>query len=250
MTLFHTDLDNTIIYSYKHEIGMAKRCVEVYRGREISFITDTAYELLKKINERMIIVPTTTRSVEQYNRIDLGMGTPRYALVCNGGVLIAGGKEDSDWYEQSLEIVSESREMQKYGEELLARDKNRSMEVRNIQGLFTFTKSKKPLDSVNMLKNALDMDKVDVFSNGIKVYIVPRKLNKGAGVLRLKEKLKAEKIIAAGDSEFDISMLNCADTAIAPAELKGNAGINKSVIFTKGSRLYAEEMLDYINEYE
>lgn len=250
MKLFHTDLDNTIIYSYKHDIGTAKRCAEIYKGREISFLTDASYELLKKINERMILVPTTTRSVEQYNRIDLGMGTPQYALVCNGGVLIAGGKEDLDWYEQSLEIVSKSKEMLKYGEELLAMDPYRSMEVRNIQGLFIFTKSGKPLDSVNKLKKVLDMNKVDVFQNGIKVYVVPKKLNKGAGVLRLKEKLKAEKIIAAGDSEFDIPMLNCADVALAPPKLKKKAGINKNVIFTQGSRIFAEEMLDYINEHE
>ncbi len=29
MVLFCTDLDQTLIYSYKHEIGDRKRCVEI-----------------------------------------------------------------------------------------------------------------------------------------------------------------------------------------------------------------------------
>ena len=41
MRIFFTDLDNTLIYSYKRDIGDAKRCVEVYQGREISFMTNT-----------------------------------------------------------------------------------------------------------------------------------------------------------------------------------------------------------------
>ena len=40
MKLLCTDLDNTLIYSYKHELGNEKRNVELYQGREISFITE------------------------------------------------------------------------------------------------------------------------------------------------------------------------------------------------------------------
>ena len=31
MQIVHTDLDNTLIYSYKHEIGGPKTCVEIYQ---------------------------------------------------------------------------------------------------------------------------------------------------------------------------------------------------------------------------
>ena len=65
MKLLCTDLDNTLIYSYKHELGNEKRNVELYQGREISFITEKTYELLKKVNQQYQIVPVTTRTVEQ-----------------------------------------------------------------------------------------------------------------------------------------------------------------------------------------
>lgn len=36
----------------------------------------------------MTIIPTSTRTEEQYKRIELDIGIVPYALVCNGGVLL------------------------------------------------------------------------------------------------------------------------------------------------------------------
>ncbi len=72
--IFFTDLDNTIIFSYKHNIGIDKVNIEMYQGREISYMTQKTYRLLKQVAKKMLLVPVTTRSVEQYNRIDLGLG--------------------------------------------------------------------------------------------------------------------------------------------------------------------------------
>ena len=97
MIIFNTDLDKTLIYSYKHDIGNDKLCAEIYQGRQVSFVTRRTAELLKRVNETVLLVPTTTRTLEQYVRIDLGIGTPHYALVCNGGILLTDGEEDSGW---------------------------------------------------------------------------------------------------------------------------------------------------------
>ncbi|RKW51901.1 MAG: sucrose-6-phosphate hydrolase, partial [Lachnospiraceae bacterium] len=84
MKILCTDLDNTIIYSYKHDIGNEKMNVELYKEREISFISNHTFELLKKVKEEFLVIPTSTRTKEQYDRIDLKIGTFKYALVCNG----------------------------------------------------------------------------------------------------------------------------------------------------------------------
>ena len=42
------DMDNTIIYSYKRNIGENKLNVELYNGREISFISEKTHDLLEK----------------------------------------------------------------------------------------------------------------------------------------------------------------------------------------------------------
>src|SRR5699024_6248459 len=65
MDLFASDLDNTLIYSYKRDIGTDTVCAEVYEGRQVSFMTKRSRELLEKVNQTMHFVPVTTRSVQQ-----------------------------------------------------------------------------------------------------------------------------------------------------------------------------------------
>lgn len=245
MTVFNTDLDNTIIFSYKHDIGEKKRCVEFYQGRQISFITDRTFELLQKIQERVLFVPTTTRTVEQYNRIDLGIGKPEYALVCNGGILLENGKEDEFWYRESLCMTKNCRDELKRAEKLLTEDSNRCFEVRNIRELFVFTKSEDPVLTVKNLKSKLDTRKMDVFSTGIKVYAVPKRLSKGVAIERLRAKLNAKKIIAAGDSEFDISMLKKADIPIAPKELTEISVLPKNTMVSN-NEIFSEFVLNNV----
>ncbi len=172
--VFYSDLDNTLIYSYKRKIGEEKRCVEVYQGREVSFMTERSWRLLRKVSQKALFVPVTTRSVEQYHRVDLGIGTPSYALACNGGVLLADGQKDLAWYGESRKIVSGCQGELHRAKEALQRDGNRSFEIRDIERLFLFTKSASPEQTVRDLQNVLDHQLVDVFSNGVKVYVVPR----------------------------------------------------------------------------
>ena len=107
MIVFNVDLDNTLIYSYKYDIGKNKRQVELYKENYISYITDKIYNLLLTLRNNALIVPTTTRTIEQYSRIELGIGNFKYALVCNGGVLLIDGKEGLEWYEESKKIIKE-----------------------------------------------------------------------------------------------------------------------------------------------
>ncbi len=221
--IINSDIDNTLIYSYKHDIGNDKICVEVYQGREISYMTRRSHELLEKLCERQDgwFVPTTTRTIEQYQRIQFGIRSiPRYALVCNGGVLLDGGISDPDWYRQSLQRIKESQDELEKARVLLETDPNRSMEVRFIEQLFLFTKSSDPELSTARLKEQLDPQKVDIMQNGAKVYVVPVKLNKGAAVKRLKEYLGGGMICSAGDSEFDLPMLVMSDAAFFPEHLR------------------------------
>lgn len=243
--LFGTDLDNTLIYSYKHEIGAAKRCVERYQGREVSFVSERTYELLVKIKNNIRMVPVTTRTEEQYRRIDLGIGAFSFALVCNGGVLLVDGKEDVSWYEQSLALVQSSAKVRMLAREQMERDEYRCFEVRNIRNLFLFTKSSRPEVSAAFLRSSLDVGLVDVFYNGVKVYVVPKALNKGCALMRLQKKLCADYVVAAGDSEFDVPMLNTADLGLAPAKLKDKKSLQPDVVTMPGERLFSEELLAY-----
>ena len=70
--MFASDLDGTLIYSKRRfgeeTLNVSVRNVEVYNGREISFMTEKAIALLRELSDEMMFVPVTTRTVEQYNR--------------------------------------------------------------------------------------------------------------------------------------------------------------------------------------
>lgn len=246
MIIFNSDLDNTLIYSYRHDIGDDKVCVEIYEGREVSFMTKKSYELLKSIQEQVVFVPTTTRTIEQYNRIDFGIGIPKYALVCNGGILLEGGRENEEWYKASRELAADCMGELKKAETCLEQDKHRIFEIRNIKGLFIFTKSSEPYRSVETLKELLNLSLVDVFYNGVKVYVVPKKLSKGRAVKRFQKYLGADMIIAAGDSEFDVPMLREADIAIAPEELLEQNPILNGTVCAAADAVFSDTILEYI----
>lgn len=237
-------MDNTIIYSYKHDIGPDKICAEIYQDREISYITAKTRALLEKVVQSVVMVPTTTRTIEQYNRIDLGVGRFKYVLACNGGVLLVDSEEDADWYNESVRLISASSEEMLKAKDLLESYEDRIFELRYIKELFLFTKCNEPENAVSYLQTRLDESKVDVFNNGVKVYVVPKKLDKGTAIRRLKEKLGAQKVIAAGDSEFDIPMLKAADYGIAPESL-GMQAVD-SVKCIDDEEIFAEKVLEEV----
>ncbi len=246
MKVFNADLDNTIIYSYRHDIGSDKRNVEMHKNNELSFVTEKTYSLLQCIKDEILFVPTTTRTIEQYNRIDLGIGILKYALVCNGGVLLVNGKEDEEWYKDSLQLVQKSEAEMKKALDFLESEKRRIFDLRFIKDLFIFTKCNKPEAVVSSLREKLNTTLVDVINSGMKVYVVPKDLSKGRAVLRFKEYVQAESVIAAGDSEFDISMLEEADVSIAPQKLAGKHVLHKDIILMPEEKVYSEEVLEYV----
>jgi predicted hydrolases of the HAD superfamily len=249
MKILCTDLDNTIIYSYKHDIGNEKMNVELYKEREISFISNHTYELLKKVKEEFLIIPTSTRTKEQYDRIDLKIGTFKYALVCNGSVLLVDGKKDKDWYEESLRLAKPNNLEVKKALEYLENDKRRTFELRYIEDLFVFTKCYKSETVVNELREYLDKNLVSVFNNKEKVYVLPTSLSKGKAIERLRKYLKAEFIIAAGDSEFDISMVEAADVGLVPYGFKSEFNIKSDIYEMGKERLFSEQLLSKCLQY-
>ena len=246
MILFHSDIDNTLIYSHKREIGADKVGVEWYQGRTIAYMTSRSHALLKQVAERLLLVPTTTRTAEQYNRIDFGIQSPKYALVCNGGILLEDGRVDRAWYEESYEMTRDAAGELTAARDYLIRDVYRCFEVRMISELFLFTKSERPVETVEGLKQILDTNKVDICHHRNKIYVIPKNLNKGTACQRFREKQKADCVIAAGDSGFDVPMLKTADIAIAPKQLCDTDHLKAQEGYSGESGIFSDFLLEYI----
>lgn len=262
--VFHTDLDNTLVYSYKHQMDIVgeKKWVENYQGREIAFMTKYSYEVLHRLHDKLLIVPTTTRTMEQFKRFHFGIDF-EYVLTCNGGVLLKKGRQVESWYKESLNLVADCIMESKKAIALLQEDKNRTMEIRWIEELFVFTKSSRPERTMEYLRNELDGTKVDVINAGVKIYVVPKRLNKGYAIMRFQKYYLEElypsgfleeksvnkvklQVIAAGDSEFDVSMLKRAELAFAPSILANRWRGDNPPCVPQGRKVFSDGMLDRV----
>ncbi|WP_130891518.1 HAD hydrolase family protein [Fusobacterium ulcerans] len=245
MKIFTTDLDNTLIYSYKKDIGKDKILVETKNGKKLSYMTKVSHELLKELN----FIPITTRSLEQYQRIKFFENyQPEYALTANGGILLYRGKIVKEWYQKSLEIsVKSIKELEK-GIKLLTEDENIYFEVRKVDELFIFTKSFNIEIVIKKLKNNLNQKLVDIHNHGEKLYIFPKELNKGTSLERLKKFLKADTVICAGDSEMDIPMLEKADISIFPEQLKKFLSRQKEQYAISEKEFFSDKMLQIVKK--
>lgn len=248
MILFASDLDNTLIFSKNKMIGDSV-CVEYKDGKELSYMTARAHTLLQDIAEKTLFVPVTTRSVEQYRRIRLvEKKTPHFALVSNGGTLLVDGKEDKRWYVQSREIIAEAFSQMEKAILLLKQDELVTFDIRLTDGLFVFTKTSNAEISLEKLRQKLDTSLVSLEGTGEKIYVVPKELNKGNALKRLLERTGPLFTASAGDSSFDISLLQQADFGFVPGGdlFHGLKSKGKIVDFTNNSCFFSEEVLSYV----
>ena len=99
------DLDNTLIYSYKHRTP-EDICVEWLEGQEQSFMTAQTIRLLPRLARRLLLLPVTTRSQAQYQRLVWPQGSPEWAITTNGGLLLHKGEVDTEWRDYTLGMAA------------------------------------------------------------------------------------------------------------------------------------------------
>lgn len=212
--LFACDLDGTLIHSYKR-CQPDDICVEIYEGREQSFISPRALDLFKKISEKVLFVPVTTRSIAQYQRIFFTENViPRYAVVANGSYLLNNGQQENFLREVVAPYADELEfQRKKYSEA------EEFSICRIVDESFLFLRCRDDIDAENITFDT----NLSVEHTGKKIYLFPPPLNKGEALKLLIKRFSPEKIIAAGDSNIDLPMLELADVAFCQKNIhKGN----------------------------
>lgn len=224
--LFACDLDNTLIHSYKHRTD-DDICIELYDGREQSFISRRAAELLAEVVKKILFVPVTTRSIEQYRRIHWTEKIkPEFAVVSNGANFLRAGVIDKIWLRDSSEIIqpylNELRELEK----IFSRDLNFSI-CRIVDESFLFLKNSGEVDTRDLAEKIQMQTGLKVEHSGQKIYLFPPELTKGAALTRLKKIFNPQKIFSAGDSAIDLPMLDVADFAYLQEKFPGHGRYKK-----------------------
>ncbi len=191
--------------------------VEYINGKVQSYMTERSYTYFTSMKDTEII-PVTTRTKAQYDRLSeltakLGV---RYAIICNGGILLENGEIDRQWLSETYELIGNAAdELRK------ATEKMKSLSVREvheIEDIMIYTVTDSPEAMKASLTETLDTQLVTVFSDNRKVYCIPSVINKGSAVRRFNARFGYCRNIAAGDGVQDIPMLEAADIPICAAD--------------------------------
>ena len=241
MKVFFSDLDNTLIYSHRHQLSDEKIVVEYLNGKEQSFMAQTVFDTLANIVGYNFI-PVTTRTEVQYNRlICMKALHAKYAIICNGGKLLIDGKADSEWNDETYQIVISKKEsMEKAITEL--KKLCPYSEIHRPEIYMCYVSVDYPTKICDALSLIINSEQVDIRCDHRKVYLFSKGINKGDAIRRFRERFKLDYAVAAGDNEMDLSMLNAVDYALAANSIFSN------VVTKKRKRLIGDDYSSQICE--
>jgi hypothetical protein len=223
-----SDLDRTLIYSERAlALDVPDRraprllCVEVLDGRPLSFLTERAASLLIELGREAAFVPATTRTVEQYRRVNLPGPTPTYAICANGGQLLVDGEPDQDWRREiTARIAAGSAPLEEVVRRLaLCADPEWTRKRRVADESFAYLvieRDRLPDGWLAELAGWCAERGWRVSLQGRKVYAVPEPLGKSAALAEVVRRGGAGTVLAAGDSLLDADLLLAADAAWRP----------------------------------
>jgi hydroxymethylpyrimidine pyrophosphatase-like HAD family hydrolase len=223
-----TDLDGTVMFSDR-AMGADRpddsrlRPVDTVGPRTYSYMTDTAAAHWTDLVATGAMVPVTTRSVPQYQRLSLPGPPPRYAVVCNGARLLVDGVSDTAWesgVRRRLAVAAAS--FAEVWRRAIAWQAGReSAAVRAVEDFFVYITVARRDDRFTELAREADAWGRErgwrASLQGRKLYLLPVSLDKAPAAAEVATRLGAGRVVAGGDSLLDERMLRSADAAIRPA---------------------------------
>ena len=196
---------------------------ETIDGVVSSYISVQALQLLKQIAARITFVPVTTRTMQQYKRIQLFTEhvRPAYAITSNGGNILHHGVPDSEWNRHVLAGLAQysadaSDIMALFGQ---IRNDEWVTGERYCDELFysiVINRERMPVDEVEDLGQEIRKLGWEMSVQGRKICMVPLSVSKEAAMTHLQQRLGREVIAASGDSLLDRGLLEMASHGIVP----------------------------------
>ena len=223
------DLDRTLVYSAN---ALALKCAdheapamvvaEVYDGRPLSYCTRESEAMLAALSRVAVLVPTTTRTREQFRRINLHGASVHYAVTTNGGQLLVDGEPDAEWAALVAHTVAAGCAPL---DDVVAHlrhvtDAEWCLKLRVAEDVFCYLvvdRMALPVSFLGELTAWCGQRGWTVSLQGRKVYCVPGPLTKVAAVTEVSRRSGAARVLAAGDSLLDGEMLSAADEGFRPA---------------------------------
>jgi len=259
MTIFASDLDRTLIYSkraledFKEQKDENAIGVERLDNKTISYMSKKSFMMLRELAGKILFIPVTTRTAEQYNRIRIfARDIPvTYAVTSNGANIFYNKKPLKDWeniiHERLKTECASIKEMTEImqGFKLNARFKS-------AEALFFYYILEEPIsfDQKLVIQKTASEHGWRTSLQGRKLYLMPNPISKGEAVQFIKEREGMSTVIGAGDSLLDSDLLRVSNYSFIPAhgELAKEGKIDFTHVLTsKKGILAAEEILKNVN---
>ncbi|MBF7735483.1 MULTISPECIES: HAD family hydrolase [Rhodococcus] len=203
-------------------------CVEYYNGGPLSHMSVESIELLTALSSRVPVIPTTTRTIAQFQRIDLPGGPWKYAITSNGGNILVDGEADREWRNEIDRSTSKSgAELPQVQAELESRiDSSWVSSIRVADDLFPYLVvdlAVMPSEFETEWNHWCVTRGWNVSRQGRKIYTMPDAVSKSRALAEVRRRLvesgdldQSAVVISAGDGALDADMLEYSDFAIRP----------------------------------
>lgn len=232
--IFASDLDRTLIYSSKFiipELESEVINIEKIDDKPISYITKKEAEYFKQIDENILFIPTTSRTLKEYLRLNLDnlLQKPcKYVIIENGGGFLENGKRNV-LYDT---IIKKQLELGNYKEEwnkiidamrandnkdiylgsvrLISEEKERINDFNETSNLkFIVGRYRTKDECKEFLESILDKEKFYYSIQHSKFYIFPLFIKKevALGTIFQLFNLDSTRVITAGDTDLDLGLI-------------------------------------------
>jgi hypothetical protein len=221
------DIDQTLMFSSTAvtRLGIDDGellTVETIKDAPSGFVHRDLPGTLATLTECALVVPSTTRSLVQYERVELFAHLDvTTAIVANGALILIDGRVDNDW----SRIVADR--MQSGGApvgqiaDIVSRSDRGKVpgRVYIVESRFICVVMANGDDAQSLLASLTEAVAETGWSashQGKKIYLMPDAVSKGAAADEVARRYGIRAVTAAGDSVLDIDMLQRADLAIVP----------------------------------
>ena len=245
--IFATDLDNTMIFSNRRILGLEKevKCVEFSDGRPITYMTHSSFAKLTQLIRETTVIPITTRSLKQFQRIQIFSELP-LAVVDNGGTILQNGKPHAGW-EDHIKRILEKYDLN-HVLEIFSTLPSLSSLPTTVDEKYVFAKSDQPDLCKEILEHSIDTKYWKISVQRKKIYAIPAEITKGNALRYICNHLIPGNhlVISSGDSNLDIPMLDISDYGLIPSDCDLALSEHTNLIQT-GSGIYTSDaILDFV----
>lgn len=235
-------------------------CVEYLDGIPLSYMTATAAARMRDLAAAAVVLPTTTRTIEQFGRIRLPGGPWPYAVTSNGGNILVDGVPDASWRRAiDAAVRAGGATLAEISAALRGRiDESWVLKFRYADDIFCYLVvdlAATPPDFLAEWDAWCGARGWSVSRQGRKIYTMPVVVGKSRAVAEVRDRLvaagrldPAAPTLAAGDGALDGDMLVAADRAIRPrhGELEELGWRHPNLTVTAAAGIRAgEEILDW-----